>query len=66
MMIPKRKLGNQGLEVSVIGLGRMGMSFAYGTPAETESISTIHRGEVHISETVEISYRASIIGFLIG
>src|SRR5258705_11536766 len=40
----KRKLGN--LEVSAIGLGCMGMSFAYGTPEERddrESIATIHR-----------------------
>jgi aryl-alcohol dehydrogenase-like predicted oxidoreductase len=42
----KRKLGNSGLEVSAIGLGCMGMSFAYGTPEERderESIATIHR-----------------------
>ena len=42
----KRKLGNSGLEVSGIGLGCMGMSFAYGTPEERddrESIATIHR-----------------------
>ena len=42
----KRKLGSSGLEVSAIGLGCMGMSFAYGTPEErdeTESIATIHR-----------------------
>ena len=42
----KRKLGSGGLEVSAIGLGCMGMSFAYGTPEErdeTESIATIHR-----------------------
>jgi aryl-alcohol dehydrogenase-like predicted oxidoreductase len=42
----KRKLGNNGLEVSAIGLGCMGMSFAYGTPEErdeSESIATIHR-----------------------
>src|SRR5437867_2519871 len=42
----KRKLGNGGLEVSAIGLGCMGMSFAYGTPEERderESIATIHR-----------------------
>jgi len=42
----KRKLGGNGLEVSALGLGCMGMSFAYGTPAERderESIATIHR-----------------------
>src|SRR3989475_2766058 len=42
----KRKLGNSTLEVSAIGLGCMGMSFAYGTPEERderESIATIHR-----------------------
>src|SRR3989449_4089144 len=42
----KRKLGNSNLEVSAIGLGCMGMSFAYGTPEERddrESIATIHR-----------------------
>jgi aryl-alcohol dehydrogenase-like predicted oxidoreductase len=42
----KRKLGKSGLEVSALGLGLMGMSFAYGTPEERderESIATIHR-----------------------
>ena len=42
-MLPKRKLGRQGLEVSAIGLGCMGMSQSYGTPDDTESIATIHR-----------------------
>jgi aryl-alcohol dehydrogenase-like predicted oxidoreductase len=39
----KRKLGNQGLEVSALGLGCMGMSWFYGQSDETESIATIHR-----------------------
>jgi aryl-alcohol dehydrogenase-like predicted oxidoreductase len=36
-----RKLGE--LEVSELGLGCMGMSFAYGTADEREAIATIHR-----------------------
>ena len=39
----KRKLGTQGLEVSAIGLGCMGMSQSYGPADEAESIATIHR-----------------------
>jgi aryl-alcohol dehydrogenase-like predicted oxidoreductase len=42
-MLPKRKLGNQGLEVSALGLGCMGMSQSYGVPEDGESIATIHR-----------------------
>ena len=38
-----RKLGTQGLTVSAIGLGCMGMSQSYGPADETESIATIHR-----------------------
>ena len=42
-MLLKRKLGNQGLEVSALGLGCMGMSQSYGVADEAESIATIHR-----------------------
>src|SRR5436190_9591666 len=45
-MLPTRRLGTQGLDVSAIGLGLMGMSQAYGTAEERderESIATIHR-----------------------
>jgi aryl-alcohol dehydrogenase-like predicted oxidoreductase len=38
-----RKLGTQGLAVSALGLGCMGMSEFYGEADETESIATIHR-----------------------
>src|SRR5919107_1826587 len=38
-----RTLGAQGLEVSELGLGCMGMSEFYGTADEEESIATIHR-----------------------
>ncbi|MES2121458.1 MAG: aldo/keto reductase [Chlamydiota bacterium] len=42
-MLKKRKLGKQGLEVSELGLGCMGMSQSYGTPDDAESMATIHR-----------------------
>ena len=38
-----RKLGKQGLVVSTLGLGCMGMSEFYGPSDEAESIATIHR-----------------------
>jgi aryl-alcohol dehydrogenase-like predicted oxidoreductase len=46
MGLDTRMLGQQGLEVSAIGLGCMSMSAAYGTPEERDeraSIATIHR-----------------------
>jgi aryl-alcohol dehydrogenase-like predicted oxidoreductase len=45
-MLTTRTLGTQGLTVSALGLGLMGMSQAYGTADERderESIATIHR-----------------------
>jgi aryl-alcohol dehydrogenase-like predicted oxidoreductase len=45
-MLTTRTLGTQGLTVSAIGLGLMGMSHAYGSSEERderESIATIHR-----------------------
>lgn len=38
-----RKLGNTGEELSAIGLGCMGMSFAYGDADENENIATLHK-----------------------
>ena len=42
-VIPTRVLGRQGLIVSALGLGCMGMSQSYGPADEQESIATIHR-----------------------
>ncbi|HEY9016042.1 MAG TPA: aldo/keto reductase, partial [Gemmatimonadales bacterium] len=44
--MPQRTLGADGLTVSALGLGCMGMSQSYGSPEERderESIATIHR-----------------------
>lgn len=38
-----KKLGNTGEQLSAIGLGCMGMSFAYGPADEQESINTLHK-----------------------
>ncbi len=46
MALSQRSLGSQGLKVSALGLGCMGMSQSYGTAEERderESIATIHR-----------------------
>ena len=44
-----RKLGNQGLTVSALGLGCMGMSEFYGNTDDAESIATIDRAIDHKS-----------------
>jgi aryl-alcohol dehydrogenase-like predicted oxidoreductase len=41
--LPRRRLGASGLEVSAIGLGCMGMSFAYGAADDSESLRVLHR-----------------------
>jgi len=38
-----RTLGQQGLEVSALGLGTMGMTIAYGPSDDEQSIATIRR-----------------------
>jgi aryl-alcohol dehydrogenase-like predicted oxidoreductase len=42
----KRKLGRNGLEVSAIGLGCMGMSFAYGPPQDKQQAISLIRTAV--------------------
>ena len=42
----KRKLGNNNLEVSAIGLGCMGMSFGYGPAADRNEMITLIRSAV--------------------
>ncbi len=39
----RRQLGRGGPEVSAIGLGCMGMSYAYGQASDAESVATLHR-----------------------
>lgn len=53
----QRKLGNQGLTVSALGLGCMGMTWAYGSADEGEATATIHRAielGVNFLDTAEI------------
>ncbi|VVD77619.1 aldo/keto reductase [Pandoraea terrigena] len=42
-MLSTRRLGQQGLEVPAIGLGCMGMSYAYGASDEAESVRVMER-----------------------
>src|SRR5690348_7794493 len=54
----KRKLGNEGLEVSAMGLGCMGMSFSYHPfPEKKDSINLIHKAielGVNFFDTAEV------------
>lgn len=52
-----RTLGRQGLDVSALGLGTMGMTMAYGSSDDEESIATIRRAHelgVTLIDTAEL------------
>ncbi len=56
-MLQRRTLGSQGLKVSALGLGCMGMSQSYGAFDDAESIATIHRAielGVNFFDTAEV------------
>jgi aryl-alcohol dehydrogenase-like predicted oxidoreductase len=42
----KRRLGKSGLDVSVLGLGCMGMSFGYGPPKDKQEMISLIRAAV--------------------
>lgn len=53
----QRQLGNQGLKVSALGLGCMGMSFAYGQNDEKQALDTLARAfelGVNFLDTAEV------------
>jgi aryl-alcohol dehydrogenase-like predicted oxidoreductase len=49
--LPKRKLGNSGLEVSALGLGCMGMSFSYGPAGDKKEMISLLRRAVELGVT---------------
>jgi aryl-alcohol dehydrogenase-like predicted oxidoreductase len=52
----KRKLGRQGLEVSTLGLGCMGMSFAYHPASEADCLKVLERSlelGIHFWDTAQ-------------
>jgi hypothetical protein len=57
----KRKLGKSGLEVSVIGLGCMGLSFGYGPAVDKESgISLIRHRSLLSAPIAEVVHHSKI------
>jgi aryl-alcohol dehydrogenase-like predicted oxidoreductase len=55
--MPVRPIGSHGLSAGAIGLGCMGMTHAYGSGNEAESIATIHRAldrGVTLLDTAEV------------
>ena len=47
----KRKLGKSNLEVSMIGLGCMGMSFGYGPPKDKQEMISVIRAAIELGVT---------------
>lgn len=47
----KRTLGSNGLEVSALGLGCMGMSFSYGSPKDKQEMAALIRSAVDLGVT---------------
>lgn len=57
MSLPTRTLGRNGLTVSALGLGCMGMSQSYGQASDAESIKVLHRAielGVTLFDTAEV------------
>jgi aryl-alcohol dehydrogenase-like predicted oxidoreductase len=55
--VEQRKLGTQGLTVSAMGLGCMGMTWAYGKADEGQAIAAIHRAlelGINFFDTAEV------------
>ena len=53
----QRQLGNQGLQVSALGLGCMGMSFGYGQNDEKQALNTLARAfelGINFLDTAEV------------
>jgi aryl-alcohol dehydrogenase-like predicted oxidoreductase len=48
----KRKLGTSGLEVSALGIGCMGMSTAYGPPADKKEMIALIRNAIELGVTL--------------
>lgn len=55
-----RNLGNRGLRVSAIGLGCMGMSHAYGAPADHREMTELLAKAVDMVMTSSIQLKSMV------